>query len=113
MDYFKEEMHIANSHMKRCSTLLIIRKMQIKTTMRYNLYLSGCLSLKRTQITNLSEDVEKGGPSCLIGGNVNWCSHCGKQYGPFKDISLAHLALFLISCVCEWVKGLRIGCESV
>ena len=20
-------------------------------------------------------------PSMTVGGNVNWCSHCGKQYG--------------------------------
>ena len=36
--------------------------------------------IKKTTKTNVGEDMEKKEPLCPVGGNVNWCSHYGKQY---------------------------------
>ena len=34
--FIEEDIELVNKHLKRCSTLLVIRKMQIETTMRYH-----------------------------------------------------------------------------
>ena len=60
-------------------------------------HLSEWLSSKRTQIINVGEAVEKGDYLYTLGGNVNWCSIYGKQFGDFaeKDPVTCDLLCFL------------------
>ena len=79
--FSKEDIQMANNNMKRCSISLIIREMQIKTTVRHHLTLVRLVIIKNPQTTNVEEGVERREPFCTVGRNVNWCIDYGEQYG--------------------------------
>ena len=77
--FSKDDIQIAKKPTKRCSTLLILREMHIKTvhTIRQQLTAIRMSILKTSANNNAGEGVEKREPSYTVGGNVNWYNHCG------------------------------------
>jgi hypothetical protein len=64
-------------HLKKCSKYLVIREMQIKTTLRFHF-----IPIRMPKMTShVGENAEKKEHSSIAGGIVNWYNHSGYQSG--------------------------------
>ena len=67
--YFsKGEKQMANSHLKRCLTSLLMRKMQIKTTKMYHLTLVRMTTIKKSTNNKCLRGCGEANPPTLLEG---------------------------------------------
>jgi hypothetical protein len=75
---------MASKYMKKCSTLLITRNMQIKTTVRYYFTPVRTAIIKKVCDNKVGEVIEKREPLYTVDETINWYHYFEKMYGTYS-----------------------------
>ena len=76
----QRKQQMAYKQMKRCSTSLFIRELQIKTTMRYHITLVRMAIISKWTSNKCWQRCTERGTHMRCWWECRWVHHCGKQY---------------------------------
>ena len=72
---------MAEKHLRKCSTSLVIREMQIKTTLRFHLTPVRKAKIKNSHDSRCWQACRERGTLLQLGGVVNLYNHSGNLFG--------------------------------